>query len=232
MTRTSLAARVGSTLAGMTVASGLLLGGVASATVVAPDAVVPIGGGTNSTISQVQLDGETTTLTVVAPGDSISVHALLTLGPGVSPYWIYWAGFGWSGAASAAGCTGGTGGAGATDPADFTLTAPMEAGVYDIGANMGPDPCPWNPTPGAVIGRVVVASYDSLCDLARDYADKPGVAQGLCAKLEAASAAEQRGRDNAEANELQAFRNLVAAQTGKSLTEEEATMLTDLAGYL
>lgn len=48
----------------------------------------------------------------------------------------------------------------------------------------------------------------------------------------AASAAEQRARDNAEADELQAFRNLVAAQTDKSSTEEEATMLTDLAGYL
>jgi Endonuclease/Exonuclease/phosphatase family len=64
----------------------------------------------------------------------------------------------------------------------------------------------------------VVVTADSLCALTERYVTKAGVAHSLCVKLE-------HGSWNAYANE-------VAAQSGKSLTDEQAAMLTRLVGRL
>jgi type II secretory pathway pseudopilin PulG len=80
-------------------------------------------------------------------------------------------------------------------------------------------------------------SFDGLCDLTRAYVnnrrdDDGGVANGLCAKLEAAEDAEARGNDEAKQHLLDAYTKQLAAQTGKSLTRVNATTLTRLAQTL
>lgn len=214
-------------------ATSLMFASAASAQVVPPPSVVPIGGATNSTISEVTINGETTTVAVVAPNSTVAMHAKLTLGPGVNPGWIYWAGYGWVGAASASGCSPGAIGVGSYDETNFNLTAPSTAGVYEVGAALGPDYCPWaSPVPGPTIAKIVVTSYESVCALAYEYSSDPSVASGLCSKLAAAERADARGQMNAKGNVLKAFGNQVRAQTGKALTPEEAEMLLLLVSYL
>jgi hypothetical protein len=69
-----------------------------------------------------------------------------------------------------------------------------------------------------VIGIQLTVTAQSLCALTERYVTKAGVANSLCAKLE-------HGSWNAFANE-------VAAQSGKSLTDEQAATLTRLVGRL
>jgi hypothetical protein len=64
----------------------------------------------------------------------------------------------------------------------------------------------------------VTVTATSLCELTNAYVTKDGVAHSLCVKLE-------HGSYGAYANE-------VAAQSGKSLTAEQAATLTRLAGRL
>jgi hypothetical protein len=78
----------------------------------------------------------------------------------------------------------------------------------------------------------VVVTFDSLCALARSYATKAGIADSLCAKLDSAAAARERGNLKAAENILTAFANEVEAQRGKSLTSENADTLIALAGSL
>ena len=231
--RSTLARRVGRLAVGATAAATLLLASSASALIEAPPSTVPIGGGTNSTITDVRINGDTTTLAQVAPGSTVAMHAKTTLGPGVNPSWVYWTGYGWVGAATASGCSGGTGGVGGTDPIDFTLTAPTVAGVYAVGAALGPDPCPWaSPVPGPTVAKIVVADHPSMCALVWEASTKPSVAAGLCDKLVAAAAAQERGQVNVEANVLKAFLNQVEAQRGKALSGERADLLRELVGWL
>lgn len=205
----------------------------ALAQVTPPPSVVPIGGATNSTISNVKINGTTTTLATVAPNSSIAMQAKLTLGSGVNPSWGYWAGYGWVGSPTASGCSDPVGGVGATTTTSFNLTAPATAGIYNVGAALGPDPCPWaSPVPGPTIAMIVVASYQSVCALAQSYSTDPLVAQGLCDKLAAAQQAAGRDQAKVKANILRAFNNQVAAQTGKALTAEQADMLNTLVMYL
>jgi prepilin-type N-terminal cleavage/methylation domain-containing protein len=75
-------------------------------------------------------------------------------------------------------------------------------------------------------------SYGGLCDLTKTYVNKNGVANGMCAKLSAAEAAEARGDLQAKKGSLGAYVNQVAAQSGKSLTRKRATTLITLAGTL
>jgi uncharacterized protein len=80
--------------------------------------------------------------------------------------------------------------------------------------------------------RAVVAvtvTFDSLCDLARSYVDKPAIGDALCAKLDAAAAKTDRKQQEAD---LRAFVNQVEAQSGKSITATEAATLIRLAGAL
>ena len=75
----------------------------------------------------------------------------------------------------------------------------------------------------------VIVTFDSLCELVRSYVDKTGVADALCAKLDAASAKTDRKQQEAD---LHAFAGQVEAQSGKSMTATEAATLIRLAGAL
>ena len=74
----------------------------------------------------------------------------------------------------------------------------------------------------------VVVTFDSLCRLVQQVVTDPAVAQGLCDKLVAAS----RSNPTAKANQLQAFRNQVDAQTGKSISAADAELLKRLSTRL
>lgn len=78
----------------------------------------------------------------------------------------------------------------------------------------------------------VVVTHGSLCNLTQQFVTKKGVAQSLCAKLDAAAAAAGRGNDKAAANIMGAYVNEVSAQSGKALTHEQAAILTQLANEL
>jgi prepilin-type N-terminal cleavage/methylation domain-containing protein len=75
-------------------------------------------------------------------------------------------------------------------------------------------------------------SYGGLCTLTKQYVNKEGVADAMCAKLSAAEAAEARGDYEAKRGSLGAYMNQVAAQSGKALTRRRATTLTTLAKTL
>lgn len=75
-------------------------------------------------------------------------------------------------------------------------------------------------------------TFDSLCDLTRTFVAKPGVASSLCAKLRAASEAEQRGNLVARNAILSVFIHEVTAQSGKTLTREQADELLKGAAQL
>ena len=78
----------------------------------------------------------------------------------------------------------------------------------------------------------VTVDEDSLCALVKVYSTNNGIAHALCAKLDAAAAAEARGQLTAQANILNAFVNQVAAQSGKAFTVEQSAVLTQLAKTL
>ena len=78
----------------------------------------------------------------------------------------------------------------------------------------------------------VKASFDSLAAMTRQMVTIAGIAKSLCAKLDAAKAAEQRGNLMAKAGSLGAYINEVQAQTGKALTAQQAALLVQLAGAL
>jgi hypothetical protein len=75
----------------------------------------------------------------------------------------------------------------------------------------------------------VIVTFDSLCDLVREYVDSVSVADGLCAKL---AAAESKLDRKQQETDLKAFVNQVQAQSGKSMTAAEAATLIRLAGAL
>ncbi|MES2464572.1 MAG: hypothetical protein V4671_28760, partial [Armatimonadota bacterium] len=77
-----------------------------------------------------------------------------------------------------------------------------------------------------------VLSYPTLCALTDTLVTKRGIAQALCAHLRAAESAEARGKAAAEAGALRAYRNLLAAQAGKSLTPADSTTLAQLSRTL
>ena len=75
----------------------------------------------------------------------------------------------------------------------------------------------------------VIVTFASLCDLVRVYVDKSGIADALCAKLDAAASKADRTEQQAD---LHAFVNQVEAQSGKSMTAAEAATLIRLAEAL
>ena len=75
----------------------------------------------------------------------------------------------------------------------------------------------------------MAVTFTGLCALVRQYVDRAGIANALCAKLEAAAAKADRQAQEAD---LHAFVNQVEAQSGKSMTAEEAATLIRLAGAL
>ncbi len=79
---------------------------------------------------------------------------------------------------------------------------------------------------------IVAVTYDSLCALTHEYASGDGVANGLCAKLQAAAAAAEQGRDTVVQNYLTAYRNQLEAQVGKAFTPAQAELLAELSRAL
>ncbi|MCA1594891.1 MAG: prepilin-type N-terminal cleavage/methylation domain-containing protein [Chloroflexi bacterium] len=75
-------------------------------------------------------------------------------------------------------------------------------------------------------------SYASLRRLIPSYVDKPGVAHALTAKIDAAEDAELRGDSHAKSGALRAFRNQLAAQACKAISERHAHVLTVLSETL
>ncbi|HEX2916083.1 MAG TPA: hypothetical protein VH186_35300 [Chloroflexia bacterium] len=78
----------------------------------------------------------------------------------------------------------------------------------------------------------VGVTFDSLCSLSANFSTNPAVDKGLCDKLSAAKAAAAAGTTIAKNNELNAYRQQVAAQTGKALTKQQATILSNLSKML
>ena len=72
----------------------------------------------------------------------------------------------------------------------------------------------------------------SLCTLVRRFVSKDGVATSLCAKLDSAVAARERGNLTVERNILNAFANEVSAQRGKAITNDNANVLMELAARI
>jgi hypothetical protein len=72
----------------------------------------------------------------------------------------------------------------------------------------------------------------SLSRLTSQFVSKPGVAHSLNVKLEGAERAAARGNANARAGALEAYIHEVGAQAGKSLSAEQAGILTRLARAL
>jgi hypothetical protein len=75
-------------------------------------------------------------------------------------------------------------------------------------------------------------SYSRLCLLTHRLVTKAGIAHALCVKLQNAEAAAVRGNTNARDGLIGAYINQLRAQTGKSVTAENADALVALAERL
>src|SRR5438105_258114 len=82
------------------------------------------------------------------------------------------------------------------------------------------------------VARILLNDTSTLCALSRRMTAKDGVGSSLCAKLENAAAAKDRGDVKAAQNIVKAFANEVNAQRGKAIASEDADPLILLAGRL
>jgi hypothetical protein len=78
----------------------------------------------------------------------------------------------------------------------------------------------------------VGVTYDSLKTLTRTLVTKQGIADGLCDKLDIAAAANARGDTATRDGAVNAYRNQLDAQTGKSVTAADAARLKALSYLL
>jgi len=78
-------------------------------------------------------------------------------------------------------------------------------------------------------GLDLEATYADLCRLTRRLVTTADAAQSLCDKLVAAEAAAAADKTNARDGALSAFRDQVAAQTGKSISAADAATLRSLS---
>jgi hypothetical protein len=76
------------------------------------------------------------------------------------------------------------------------------------------------------------ATHQTLCRLTHRFVASSGIANSLCVKLEAAAAATARGNTNAAARNVQAYIHEVNAQTGRSISSENAAALIYFANRL
>jgi endonuclease/exonuclease/phosphatase family metal-dependent hydrolase len=84
----------------------------------------------------------------------------------------------------------------------------------------------------ATFTYTISVTYETLCALTRILVTSDEIAQSLCDQLDAAEAAEARGNTGARTKQLTAYRNLVGAQRGKSISNTDANVLIQLAGLL
>ncbi|HEX7020708.1 MAG TPA: hypothetical protein VF159_11885 [Gemmatimonadaceae bacterium] len=78
----------------------------------------------------------------------------------------------------------------------------------------------------------VSVTTNSLCNLTKRWISNAGVANSLCVKLTNAAAAKARGDLKAHDNLLGAYANEVKAQTGKTITADNAAWLLQFATML
>jgi predicted extracellular nuclease len=76
-----------------------------------------------------------------------------------------------------------------------------------------------------VVGLGPLPTYADLCRLTKSLVTNAGVAGALCAKLDAAAAADARGNLNARDGQLRAYRNQLDAQAGKAVSVANAALL-------
>jgi hypothetical protein len=84
-------------------------------------------------------------------------------------------------------------------------------------------------------GQIVLNNHctpSSLANLVAQFVTDPAVVQGLTDKLNAIATAIAQGNARAKAGIVGAFVNQVKAQTGKSITPQQAAILTQLVGAL
>ncbi|MEX0674439.1 MAG: ExeM/NucH family extracellular endonuclease [Gaiellaceae bacterium] len=83
-----------------------------------------------------------------------------------------------------------------------------------------------------LVGLDLDTTFAGLCRATRSAVSKEGIANSLCAKLSAAEAADARGNAQAKAGALGAYANELRAQSGKTISAEDAELLIELAGTL
>jgi predicted extracellular nuclease len=98
--------------------------------------------------------------------------------------------------------------------------------LYDDGPYRASDHDP------VIVGVQLDVTFERTCELTQAAVSNVGIAHSLCAKLRAAAAADARGDEQAKAGSLRAYVNQLEAQSGKSLTAEDAAYLASLAAQL
>jgi len=78
----------------------------------------------------------------------------------------------------------------------------------------------------------VQVTFDSLCALTRQFCTSATVANSLCSKLTDAKNAAAKGNVQAKTRYLNAYKDQVTKQKGKTLTAAQADTLIRLAGAL
>ena len=78
----------------------------------------------------------------------------------------------------------------------------------------------------------IVVTFDSLCELARQYVTKKPVEDGLCKKLADAEKADAKGDVKKKRGSSTSTSSRYGRESGKSLTADQAQTLIDLAGQL
>ncbi|PMC37316.1 hypothetical protein CJ195_11170 [Bacillus sp. UMB0899] len=78
----------------------------------------------------------------------------------------------------------------------------------------------------------VTVDYDSLSRLTETFVTKEGIAQALTTKLSSAKQSAENGNKQAAEGNLKAYTNQLSAQSGKSITKENAELLTLLSDKL
>lgn len=78
----------------------------------------------------------------------------------------------------------------------------------------------------------VTVDFDSLSQLTESFITKPGIADSLTKKLQAAKASAAKGNNHALNGQLNAYINQLHAQSGKSVDEQKSQLLNSLATKL
>jgi hypothetical protein len=113
---------------------------------------------------------------------------------------------------------------------DYNLnfkSANHQTTLYDPGPYRSSDHDP------VIVGLQLTLTYDDLCELSREYVDRDGIADAMCARLDAAERAEAEGNLQQKQRALRMYAVIVeqALRVGK-LTAAEAEHLLALAETL
>jgi hypothetical protein len=120
-------------------------------------------------------------------------------------------------------------GYGAFAASNSAVCSASTVGTLSVGAKIRDKDGGTSTYPGSV---KVGVTYASLASLTKTLVAKTGVADGLCDKLDTAAAAEVRGDTATRDGALNAYRNQLDAQTGKSVTAADAALLKSLSSAL